>query len=161
GGKELMFFSAFTKDLGTELWVSDGTAAGTFPIDINPGPASSDPASITVVGQEVLFSATTAAHGRELWFSTGTAAATSEIKDLNPGPADGLSQVAEIAVIPFTTTAVFAGNDGVHGTELWSTSGSPFTMLADIATGSGSSNPQNFLAMPGLGKVFFSAADNT
>jgi hypothetical protein len=35
--------------------------------DINPGPASSDPRDITVIGQVAYFTARDRAHGRELW----------------------------------------------------------------------------------------------
>src|SRR5690606_29126032 len=34
GGTEITFFVANTDDLGSELWRTDGTSAGTFPIDI-------------------------------------------------------------------------------------------------------------------------------
>jgi ELWxxDGT repeat protein len=53
---------------GRELWYSDGWPGNThLAADINPGPASSDPQDITVIGQVAYFSAADPAHGRELW----------------------------------------------------------------------------------------------
>jgi ELWxxDGT repeat protein len=53
---------------GTELWRSDGTAAGTvLTADINPGFFSSSPADLTVAGGHLFFSADDGVHGRELW----------------------------------------------------------------------------------------------
>ena len=58
------FFRA-TDDHGTELWRSDGTASGTYRLrDINPGPASSDPAELTPVGDRSSSWPTTAPRGR-------------------------------------------------------------------------------------------------
>ena len=51
-----------------ELWRSNGTAAGTFPVaDIVPGSAGSDPRWLTKVGGTLFFSATGPSGGRELW----------------------------------------------------------------------------------------------
>jgi ELWxxDGT repeat protein len=70
-----MYFAASdTQSLqGNELWVSDGSAAGTKLLaDILPGPGSSDPANLIVLGQKLLFTATDGTeagtdHGYELW----------------------------------------------------------------------------------------------
>jgi ELWxxDGT repeat protein len=66
GGTEV--FSARDRAHGRELWTSDGWASNTALVaDINPGPASSDPRDITVIGQVAYFSADDGSHGRELW----------------------------------------------------------------------------------------------
>lgn len=63
-----LFFSANDGVNGFELWKSDGTAAGTVLVkDINPGSASSAPASLTVSGGHLFFTADDGMHGRELW----------------------------------------------------------------------------------------------
>ena len=53
---------------GYELWVSDGTEAGTRLLhDLAPGAASSHPFELTAAGSRVYFSADDGVHGRELW----------------------------------------------------------------------------------------------
>ena len=62
------YFSADDGQSGEELWVSDGTEAGTFLLsDINPGSKDSSPRSITEVDGDIYFSAKTDRYGRELW----------------------------------------------------------------------------------------------
>jgi ELWxxDGT repeat protein len=66
GGTEV--FSARDGTHGRELWTSDRWPSNTaMAADINPGPASSDPRGITVIGQVAYFTARDPAHGRELW----------------------------------------------------------------------------------------------
>jgi ELWxxDGT repeat protein len=61
-------FSASDAAHGRELWTSDGWPTNTAQAaDISPGPGSSDPADITVIGQTAYFTAYDPAHGRELW----------------------------------------------------------------------------------------------
>jgi ELWxxDGT repeat protein len=61
-------FSADDGRHGRELWTSDGWATNTaLAADIDPGPGSSDPADITVIGQTAYFTAYNRADGRDLW----------------------------------------------------------------------------------------------
>ena len=54
----VVFFSAADGTRGRELWVSDGTDAGTRLVrDINPGAAGSKPALLTRVGPRLFFTA--------------------------------------------------------------------------------------------------------
>src|SRR4051812_25666491 len=53
-----LFFTADDGASGTELWKSDGTAAGTVLVkDIIPGSASSDPYNLTSVNGRLFFTA--------------------------------------------------------------------------------------------------------
>jgi ELWxxDGT repeat protein len=77
-----LYFSApgalFSDD--TELWKSDGTAAGTVRVkDIEPGAAGSDPSALTHVNGELWFSAHTSTDGGQLWRSDGSSAGTVPI----------------------------------------------------------------------------------
>ena len=77
---------ATTLESGTELWKSDGTAAGTALVaDIVPGTGSGSPTNLVNVNDTLYFSATTSTNGRELWKSNGTAAGTVLVADINPG----------------------------------------------------------------------------
>lgn len=73
---------------GRELYVSDGTANGTYMVqDINPGVADSSPMNLNNANGELWFSANTAAAGRELWRSDGTSLGTEMVYDYTPGSA--------------------------------------------------------------------------
>ena len=80
-----VFFSANDGSTGRELWVTDGTPAGTVLVkNIRPGSKSSSPAQLTAVGNKLFFTANGGLAGRELWKSDGTAAGTVQVRDLNP-----------------------------------------------------------------------------
>ena len=116
---------------GDELWVTDGTAAGTSLLkDIHPGSQSSSHYSaiseLTLFDGKALFRADDATHGYELWVTDGTAANTSMVKDLTPGPASS----KPYQITPFGSKALFlAGdnpdpvNDHLKSSDLWITDG--------------------------------------
>ncbi len=66
---------------GEEIWVSDGTAAGTHPLrDICPGPCSSRVQTLETVGNVALFFAEpNFPEAPRLWRSDGTRAGTIPI----------------------------------------------------------------------------------
>ena len=71
---------------GTELWITDGTDAGTMLLkDIYAGATNSTPGNFfRLADGKVLFAATDAVSGNELWVTDGTAAGTTLFKDINP-----------------------------------------------------------------------------
>ncbi len=63
-----MIFTANDGAAGRELWITDGTTAGTALFaDADPGAPESNPSNYHVAGNTLFFFATTAATGRELW----------------------------------------------------------------------------------------------
>jgi ELWxxDGT repeat protein len=81
-----LYFAASRSDVGSELWKSDGTAAGvTLVMDIRPGPSSSSPQNLTVVNGKLYFTAFTPQNGRVVWRSDGTPAGTVPVKGLGVG----------------------------------------------------------------------------
>jgi ELWxxDGT repeat protein len=89
GGKA--FLVVEDEDHGAELWVSDGTPAGTRLLkDVRPGEIGSSPTGLTAFGNRVFFSAMTNASdgfGR-LWVSDGTEAGTVPVDDTLWNPRD-------------------------------------------------------------------------
>jgi ELWxxDGT repeat protein len=81
-----LFFTAKTDASGDELWVSDGTAAGTKMVkDINAGTGSASPRFLVEMDGKVYFQASNGTNGTELWVSDGTDAGTKLVKDLYSG----------------------------------------------------------------------------
>lgn len=155
-GKHLLL-SAGDASTGTELWVCDGTAAGTRQlVDLVPGPVGSAPAEFCPLGDTCMFVAHTAAAGRELWISDGTAGGTRMVKDLLPGPAgSGIEDLFHIG----GGKVVFSAHLPALGRELWVSDGTAAgTRLAlDYVPGPASSDPQAFARLGGT--LLFSAED--
>lgn len=72
---------------GVELWISDGTAAGTRLVeDLTTGPFGGDPRSFLPLGDgRALFAGDDAASGRSLWVSDGTAEGTRLVSSQTNG----------------------------------------------------------------------------
>jgi ELWxxDGT repeat protein len=75
---------------GVELWVTDGLTTSQVK-DINPGGNSSFPSQFMPVGpNKIVFQATTAATGNELWVYDATSGGATLLKDILPGPGNGI-----------------------------------------------------------------------
>ncbi len=84
-----VFLSAEDAAGDVELWVSDGTTAGTVRfVDLRVG-GSSSPRDLTVSGGQLFFVASDDATGTELYVSDGTVAGTGLFRELRPGPDSG------------------------------------------------------------------------
>ena len=100
-----LYFAANNGTSGTELWKSDGTAAGTtLAADINPGLASSDPTSLFNLNGTLFFDATTAAYGTEPWKLNTILTPTTTFR-VNAGGA----AFAASGSRPFAADAYFTG----------------------------------------------------
>jgi ELWxxDGT repeat protein len=159
-----MYYASDDGVHGTELWRSDGTAAGTHMVcDINPGSASSKPSEMTVFDGILYFRASdgNSAHGTELWRSDGTAAGTYMVKDINPG--NGNSDPSWFTVV--NGVLYFSASDGTtsssHGAELWHSDGTAAgtAMVKDINPGKQSGGPTFLTDVNGT--LFFAASDGS
>jgi ELWxxDGT repeat protein len=84
-GKDKVFFVASELSTGRELWVSDGTAAGTRLLEVNPGPRGSYPQAFRVIGDRVVFAADDGVHGLAPWVTDGTPDGTHLAADVMAG----------------------------------------------------------------------------
>jgi ELWxxDGT repeat protein len=157
-----LFFEGYTGN-GEELWVSDGTNAGTTllkQIESNlSGGSGNYIREFTNVGDKLFFIATsenitTFNLDYDLWVTDGTPSGTMLTKDINlvgnPNPQN---------LTPFNNKIFFTANDSIHGIELWSSDGTTVgtVMVSDINIGANGSNPSGLYVFND--KLFF-LADN-
>ncbi len=153
-----VLFAANDGTTGTELWETDGTAAGTKLLkDIYTGAGSSNPRYLTRVGDKVFFQAYASGKGTELWVTDGTAAGTKMVADIYTG--FGSSRPSWFA--PLGNKVVFSAYSSGKGYELWISDGTATgtTLVKDIYPGSLSSSPSYLTNFNG--KVYFSAYDGS
>ncbi len=125
-----LFFRADSDD-GTELWVTDGTASGTFFEDLSPGIAGSQPQDFTAIGDRIFFSAQTLDTGRELWSTQGPHL-TSMVTDLEVGPDDANLRVLTAFGDDLFFTALVAGTRGLYAVDSQSLGLTP--LAVDVVT---------------------------
>ncbi|HBL25905.1 MAG TPA: hypothetical protein DD490_03620, partial [Acidobacteria bacterium] len=113
----LLFFRLDDGESGSELWRTDGTAAGTVQVhDIAPGEDGSFPMELTALGSRLYFAAREAEHGIELWETDGTAEGTRLVQDIAPG---AFSSNPQELTAGGGGRLFFTADDGLHGREPW------------------------------------------
>ncbi|MEZ5988818.1 MAG: hypothetical protein R3F30_06790 [Planctomycetota bacterium] len=157
----LLLFAAQDVPAGRELWVSDGTAAGTkLLVDIRAGTTGSSPNYLCRLGGVVLFNANDGTNGAELWVTDGTAAGTKLLKDIRSGSASSSPN----NLCRIRDKVYFAANDG-SGNELWVSDGTAAgtVLLKDINTSSAtaSSTPASLCQLGSTGSFLFRATDGS
>lgn len=115
-----LFFTALETSTGKELYVSDGTAAGTRLVeDTYPGEQGARPAGLTPFNGGVIFQAIidSTTNDTELAWSDGTIITT--VANIAPDTSSFPSNF-----IPFRGEIYFTAFTIAEGTELWKTDGS-------------------------------------
>jgi ELWxxDGT repeat protein len=152
----MLFFSACASGhTDCELWISNGTDAGTMRLkDINPGGASSNPGTFFAFNGIAFFRATEPGSGSELWRSDGTTAGTFRVRDINPGTASSIP-----AYLSAGSGTLYFAATGTTGREIWKTDGTETGTVAitDLTTTSIVSGP--FFVTAAGGIVFFTFND--
>ena len=116
----LLFFRGITPETGAELWVSDGTPAGTRLVDeLATGPADGIGRLLGVAGDRVLFVGITPRRGAELWRTDGTLTGTRLLRDFLPGTASSHPRV--LTTIDGRLFFTFTARELAH--ELWVSDG--------------------------------------
>lgn len=141
-------FKGISPQCGREIFITDGTKAGTKLIkDINPGTANSQTrsTSMATLGGYVYFAAVTPTEGCELWRTDGTAANTSIVKDIVSGSGSGIDSI-NFSIVALNNKILFTAQTAASGNELWSTDGTDVntSMIQDIIPGATSSFPTGF-----------------
>ena len=155
-GPNTLFFTADDgTGVGTELWVSDLTAAGTRLVgDLRPGWRSSYPQDLTALpAGPLVFSAIDDVRGREPWVATGATAiplADVQLGNTGSNPCDFVRVGAQV---------FFTADDGLTGRELWATDGTSggTRLVRDIRPGAAGSSPSSLFAARGM--LWFCAHD--
>lgn len=168
GSKYKAFFPASEAEHGEELWVTDGTVAGTMMVkDINLGPSSSDINWMARFNDKVVFAATDGKDGMELWISDGTTNGTYMVMDINEfgdSSPRGFTQVNE-------TQFVFGAED--YDSQNYSDRGPQWWLWVSDGTSAGTKmiyqcdtkwpgQDQNYYTSPYMrvGRKVFFRADN-
>ena len=118
------FFTTTSFEEGQELWVTDGSPAGTrLFADLCPGQCSGTPSHFSVVGNRLYFSAQDLLHGRELWVLDAGANAPRLFADINPGvesSSPGPVRRVSVAISGASRALDFVVARSVtRGAELW------------------------------------------
>ncbi|PKP47620.1 MAG: hypothetical protein CVT94_10965 [Bacteroidetes bacterium HGW-Bacteroidetes-11] len=172
-----LFFAADDGTHGMELWVSDGTDAGTTLLkDIRPGIDGSNAGyaqsrnnKFAVCNSKLFFLANDGVHGHELWATDGSEEGTYMVKDIGVGETGGLQFTTEL--YSFNGKVYFCAMDEdpyfgteYSGQELWCSDGTEegTYLVKDIKSnssnyGQSGSNPQRFKEYNGL--LYFIADD--
>lgn len=149
-------FDATDGENGRELWISDGTNAGTQMLEVYPGSESGLPFNYMgeTLGNLFLFEGNFLNMGTELWATDGTPSGTVLVKEIREGNGSSISNT-KLKIVG--NKMFFEANDGQNGTELYVSDGSTegTYLYADIVEGSSGSFPKNFLVLDSC--LYFSA----
>lgn len=157
----LFFCGSNSQGNGPELWLTDGSASGTYELaNIRPDAGiGSSPGSFTVIDGKVYFIANSSGTGVELFYIDSTQASFFPV------------QVSVISFLPFSyqdnylfafnNELFFTGHDFLNGRELWSTDGTTAGtgIVVDLNPGSGDADPSCFEIY--CGDLYFSAYNPT
>ncbi len=145
----------FYSKSNNQLWVSDGTQAGTK-VFTGKVLAGSNPVA-SVMNGLLYFSGYEASAGRELWVTDGTDAGTRLVKDINPG-ASGSDPADRFVVL--NNTLYFSAFSPDSGRELWKTdgTGAGTVLVSDLVPGSTGSNQSTLYKLTAAGNLVYFVA---
>jgi ELWxxDGT repeat protein len=136
-----LYFVADNGDGMGRVWKTNGTAAGTLPVDT---PANDSGANeLTTVGSDLYFTTSDQDNGSDLlWKTQGTAGSTALVREFaRSSAAPHLANLTNVA-----GTLFFSGYESASGLELWKSNGttSGTGLVRDLFAGSGDSDPHLF-----------------
>ncbi|MDP6416519.1 MAG: type IV pilin, partial [Gammaproteobacteria bacterium] len=116
-----------------------------------------------LVGNTLYFDAHEGNAGRELWSHNTVTGQNSLAADIRSGGNSGSNPGYYGGIMAVGTTLYFDANDNINGNELWAyeTTNSSAWQVADINSGSGSSNPGQYMTILVGDTIYFSANDGS
>ena len=148
--KGTVFFNAEDGVTHADLWRSDGTEAGTWPVlETCQTDCPYNPFPVAVTEDRYFFNSN---GGDSLWVTGGDAASTFLLTANPVEPGDAVWARSQRVLY-------FPAWDAKHGWELWRSDGTPAGtwLVADLRPGRDGSGPRDLVEMGG--KVYFIAAD--
>lgn len=141
---KLYFIATDTVDSSYQLWVTDGTAAGTLKVQTiaNPGYNFSYKPKFKIAGNKMFIK-----YSNQIWVTDGSAAGTKKIAQFNDINGD---------LYVLGNEVFFTADDGIYGYDIWKSDGtnSGTVLLKDI-------NPSNavgeIVIQPYNNKLYFFA----
>ncbi|WP_396152337.1 T9SS type A sorting domain-containing protein [Flavobacterium sp.] len=155
---EMIFFSARNALNGIELWKTNGTTAGTIMVkSITAGNnTNGGPFSLTAVDDLLYFvqSDTENSGSAQIWKSDGSETGTTKVTNLTG------SYLNVYDLFESNGNIYFNYFQPSTGQELWKLNAvnDTYSLIADIAPGTISSEPSGFFEMKGY--IYFNATDN-
>ena len=146
-GLGLLLFMNADGAHGPELWRSDGTPGGTYPVtDLIPGLQGVNPRHMVAFKDRLYFVADDPQRGPILWKSDGTPQGTQAVRDPVPGSA---SHRAPAFLSVAGNTLYFVAPTPSQGIELWKSDGTTrgTVPLTDLVPGPGSPVFWDFMAL--------------
>lgn len=160
GAKE--YFAARNGSGTVDLFVSDGTALGTSKLaSFALTSSTSLPLSnLTSVGPLVYFTVNQGNNGLALWKTDGTSGGTLKVKDVPPQGGQGASTWYPSSLTAVGNKLYFIANDGVTGSEIWTSNGTTAgTVALDAVPGIQGLNPTPGTLF-GVGSTLYASASN-
>ncbi|RKG94242.1 HYR domain-containing protein [Corallococcus carmarthensis] len=143
-----------------DLWVTDGTPAGTRSVqeELLPSGTHIDLGSLRATPHRLFFTATSPETGRELWTSDGTREGTRITRELNPGQFDGVASLAPLFVLG-DSVLFTPSSTAPTAFDLWKSDGTAegTVPVKDIHPGQAAANADGFVR---VGDTVFFAAEN-
>jgi len=156
-GSQVYFIANQPNFDNPQVWKTDGTDAGTSAIT-DPG-MQGLPAELTAFQGNLYFFANLSGGSRALWRSDGTPGGTTVVHQFPAQPGNDFFNAPHLGLTVLGSRLVFAVDDGVHGSEPWSSDGTPggTALLRDVFPGPAGSGVTSFTAA--AGQLYFVADD--
>ncbi|HZN65573.1 MAG TPA: PKD domain-containing protein, partial [Tepidisphaeraceae bacterium] len=153
-----LLFTAWDGNGPNDLFVTDGTDAGTTRLSTNQTALPGIHGQLTPFNGAVYYSAHDAAGNQELWKSDGTAAGTALVKELGPNHATGFANRIWALTVS-GDTLFFGARDGDFRCNLWKSDGTAAGTVVVEGSRTGANFSDVFNLTDVAGTLAFTAAD--